>query len=157
MSLGLRGGRKLHGVMALFADYCASKLKEVVQHAHAYAAEQGLEATLRITRSQTQRRISFHPAAQDIILSFDAGYVVMDARTIEVGPGYHAFVVGFVDYLSRHHQWVWDFDNAKQGFSDDTGYYRDRDFGALETAMAGTLTWLRTTLLNLEDLSLIHI
>ena len=150
MSLGLRGGAKLHGLLGLVTLYGAGKLRELVVQARAYATHHGLEAAFRSVRTRDGQQISFHPAAPDIVFSVSGGSVIMTAETSAVGPGYHAFVVGLIDYLSRHHQWVWDFRSATQHFGDDTGYYRNRDFAALRTAMAGDFSALSQSLVTAE-------
>lgn len=142
MSLGLRAGSKLHGLLGLFADYGKAKLKDVVRHARDYARLHGIEAAFRDRRTVEATRISFHPAAEDIMLDSLGGYIVMDARTSGAGPGYHAFVVGFIDYLNRHKGWAWNAASAIQHFGDDTGYWSNRDFSALQNAMAGAFAEL---------------
>jgi hypothetical protein len=136
MSLGLRGGSKLHDVLALLSPYGAKKLKDLVGLAQAYARHHDVEAAFRSHRVSGGWQISFHPAATDIFLSLEGGYVVIKADTLPAGPGYHAFVAGFIHWLPRHHQWVWEFRNAIRHFADDTGYIQNRDFSALQTVMA---------------------
>ncbi len=150
MSLGLRAGSKLHGMLSLLTPYGAGKLKDLAGHARAYAQHHRLEAAFRAAPAREGWRISFHPAAQDIILTLEDGHVIIDARTLEAGPGYHAFVCGLIDYLTRHHQWVWDLRSAAHHFGDDTGYYRDRNFPALQTLMAGEFADMCPGLLEAE-------
>src|SRR5438105_2346106 len=122
MSLGLRGGSKLHDVLGLLSAYGTRKLKDLVGLAQAYARHHHVEAAFRSLQTSNGWRISFHPAAPDIVLGLSGGYVVLQAGTLETGPGYHAFVVGLIDYLSRQHQWVWEFRSTVRHFADDTGY-----------------------------------
>ena len=149
--LGLRGGSKLHDLLGLFSGYSHGKLGELARHARAYAVENGIEAAFKSLTSTSSLRISFHPGEQDIIVSSQGGYIVLDARTQLAGPGYHAFVVGFVDYLNRTHGWVWNFASAIQHFGDDTGYFSDRDFAALQRSMAQAFTTLSRSLLDSGD------
>ena len=151
MSLGLRAGSKLHGVWGLFSAYADGKLKALAGHARAYAGQHRVEGAFRGRPSREGWRISFHPATPEIILTVQGGHLVIDARTLEAGPGYHAFVAGFLDYTARRHQWVWDLRSATLHFGDDTGYYRDRDFAALQTAMAGEFAAMCEGLVQMED------
>ena len=150
MSLGLRGGSKLHNVLGLLNAYGQGKLKDLVALAQAYAKHHHVDAAFRSLRIEDGWRISFHPAAPDIVLSVSGGYVVLQADTLEAGPGYHAFVVDFIGYLSRQHQWVWEFRDAIQHFADDTGYFHDRDFAALQAVMATEFAAMCEGLLELE-------
>jgi len=150
MSLGLRAGSKLHELFGLLAPYGARKLQDLAGHARAYAKHHHVDAAFRSYKTQRGWHISFHPAAPEIIANLQGGYVVLDARTLEVGPGYHAFVVGFLDYLTRHHQWVWELRAATRHFVDDTGYAQDRNFAALQTLMAGEFTAMCQGLVELE-------
>jgi hypothetical protein len=140
--MGLRGGAKLHGFLGLIAGYGDRKLRELAVHARAYAAHHGVEAAFDCHKTQARLRVSFHPAAPDIRFGILGEHLVMDAETFPAGPGYHAFVVGFADYLSDHQQWVWNFASDTRHFSDDTGYYRDRNFAALRTAMTDRFAFL---------------
>ncbi len=151
MSLGIRAGSRLHGVLSLLTPYGAGKLKELAGHARAYAKHHRLDAAFRSRQSREGWRISFHPAAQDILLTIEDGHIVIDARTLEAGPGYHAFVAGLIDYLTRHHQWIWDLRSATHHFGDDTGYYRNRNFAALQTAMAGEFAAMCEGLVEAES------
>ena len=142
MSLGVRCGSKLHEVLGLFAVYSDGKLKDLVRHGFVYASLHGVEPAFRNRSTARVTRFSFHPAADDIVLTCDGGYVVMDARTSAVGPGYHAFIVGFIDYLNQQKAWLWNVASAIQHFGDDTGFFGDRDFSALQNTMAGAFTEL---------------
>jgi hypothetical protein len=150
LSLGLRGGAKLHDLLGLFGPYGEGKLRDLARQIQAYAEHHDLAAAFRIRRGQDGLLVSFHPAAPDIVFSVEGGHVVMTAETIKAGPGYHAFVVGLIDYLSRHHQWVWTFRSASRRFADDTGFYHDRDFAALQATMAGEFAGLCEGLAQVE-------
>ena len=146
-SLGLRGGAKLPGLMGSLGLNGQAKLRELEPQVRAYVGHHGIGAAFAGTQKRGTLRIALHPAASDIVFEVSQGYVVMAAETFQAGPGYHAFIAGLVDYLSQQHGWAWDFDNASKHFFDDTGYYRDRDFAALQTAMTGELGRMCQTVL----------
>ncbi len=150
MSLGLRAGSPLNALFGLFTLHGSRKLKELADHARAYAQHHHIEAAFRSYETQRGWHIVFHPAAPEIMASLQGSSVILDARTLEAGPGYHAFVVGFLDYLTEHHQWTWEVQSAPRHLGDDTGYAQDRDFAALQTLMAGEFTAMCHGLVELE-------
>ncbi len=156
MGIELRGGAKIQGFWGLVGGG-GGKMRELAQHARAYAQAHGIEVVFRGERTETLWRLSFHPAASDITVALEGGYVTLTARTGAVGPGYHAFVAGFVDYLSER-GWVWDFDDAIHAFRDDSGYYADRDFAALQVNFADAFAAVsRQMIASPEDQGLFYV
>ena len=151
MGLGLRGGAKLGGLLGRLNLNGDSKLRELEPQTRAYAERHGIEAAFRSFRKGRDLAATFHPAAADVLFRIEDGQIVMMAETVQAGPGYHAFIVGLVDYLSQNHQWVWDLDNATKGFFDGTGYYQSRDFPALQAALAGELGRMCQAVLEAES------
>ena len=151
MDFGLRGGAEMPGFLGFLAGQGKRKLRALAGHAEAYAGHHGIGSAFRhFISDKTGLSLSFHPAAPDIVFQIDGGYIVMEAETLGAGPGYHAFIVGFIDYLRQQHQWVWRFDDTTRYFTDDTGYYSERNFAALQAAMAAEFETLRTNVLAAE-------
>ena len=149
-SFGLRGGTKLPGLIGALGLNAQAKLRELESQVRAYVEGHGLGAAYVSGFKGGILGIMVHPAASDILFEVSQGYIVMIAETFQAGPGYHAFVAGLVDYLSQQHQWTWTFDDAAKRFFDDTGYYQNRDFAALQTAMAGELGRMCQTVLEAD-------
>jgi hypothetical protein len=89
-------------------------------------AEDGLRAWLHL-----------HPAEEPLDLALDAGDVVLTAKTSSCGPGYHAYVIDYMDFVAAELATSW---RGCEDEGDETGYFERRDFGALQGAM---VDWLR--------------
>lgn len=77
-------------------------------------------------------QIRLVPFEDNVYVQFEDTVAVISARTNSAGPGYHAYLVGVLDGLVRQ-------TGAKltaAAVKDETGYYADRDFQALQGSMA---------------------
>lgn len=91
-----------------------------------------------------QMQVSLFPFEENVYVTFDKNTVTISAKTNSAGPGYHAHVVALIDDLA-----------AKTGLKvtassveDETGYYADRDFGALQDSM---FDWLEALSYNVME------
>lgn len=88
-----------------------------------------------------QMEVSLFPFEENVYVTFDKSTVTISAKTNSAGPGYHAHVVAMIDDLA-----------AKTGLKvtassveDETGYYANRDFSALQDSM---FDWLEALSYN---------
>jgi hypothetical protein len=76
--------------------------------------------------------VTLHPAAEVLYLEVDGETVTASAKTSNVGPGYHAFLVSALNSAQAALGLKWEW--AEE--DDETGYVRHRDFARLQTEMA---------------------
>jgi hypothetical protein len=76
--------------------------------------------------------VTLHPAAEALYLEADGETVTASAKTSNVGPGYHAFLVFVLDSVqaSLGLKWEWAEED------DETGFARHGDFARLQAEMA---------------------
>ena len=108
---------------------------------------------LRFAAHPEGMEVTFHPAAEPVEFGFgDDGELVVSAKTSTVGPGYHAMLVELVDAIGPPAGIDWDWSDLDEEEGDETGYHKDRDFGALQDEMLAWLKGLADLLLqNYED------
>lgn len=83
-----------------------------------------------------------HPAEEAVEFRLEpAGLLTASAKTSSAGPGYHAFLVHLLEQLGEQCDLSWVWEDSERGFLDEAGYFGDRDFGRLQSEMAG---WLRS-------------
>lgn len=76
--------------------------------------------------------VTLHPAAEALYLEADGETVTARAKTSNVGPGYHAFLVSVLDSVqaSLGLKWEWAEED------DETGFARHGDFARLQAEIA---------------------
>lgn len=73
---------------------------------------------------------------ENLYCSFDdADRVTLSAKTNGTGPGYHAYIVDLLERMKEPCSLSWNDDSVE----DESGYWHNRDFGDLQTAMANWL------------------
>jgi hypothetical protein len=91
--------------------------------------------------------LNLHPAEENLELTgIEPGRLLMSAKTSSAGPGYHIFVVDLLDRLARDLKLGWLPCGADSEWSDETGYFEQRDVPALQQQM---LSWLKALAGNL--------
>jgi hypothetical protein len=86
-----------------------------------------------IRRSDDRLRVSLHPVEEDVDFFIDdRGRLVCCAKTSSCGPGYHAFLVESLEAIAARNDWKWVWTEDE---GDETSYWMDRSFEALQTAM----------------------
>ncbi|HVK18408.1 MAG TPA: hypothetical protein VM533_15840 [Fimbriiglobus sp.] len=94
-----------------------------------------LDARLDRDGDRTVLSVTFHPAAEDVVVRLSSsGTVRLTANTWPAGPGYHAYLCGTLDAFAEDFGIVWD------QVEDPTGFSRTADPAALQTHF---LTFLR--------------
>lgn len=130
MGLGLKAFSKLkHGLFGYGGD---KMLQSLANEALTYCTRHGIESVYQGYVEGKIWYLSLHPAEEPVRFHSDYGEVLMQARTSSAGPGYHAFVVGFLDHCEKALGLSWKID-------DETGYAASRDISALRAAMAEDL------------------
>jgi hypothetical protein len=76
--------------------------------------------------------LTLHPAAEALYLEIDGETVTASAKTSNVGPGYHAFLVAALDSVQTAFGFKWEWREE----DDETGFARHRDFVRLQSEMA---------------------
>jgi hypothetical protein len=89
--------------------------------------------------SDSRLLVRLHPCAEPVYIDFNGELLTLSAKTSNVGPGYHAFLVDCLDSLQKALGlvWIWDEEN-----SDETDYFGQRDFGDLQRTMAEQVRFL---------------
>jgi hypothetical protein len=83
-------------------------------------------------------RVRFAPFEEDVYGAWEKGKLCLTAKTSSAGPGYHAFLVDFLDGLGVLPTIV----------EDETGYYESRDFSLLQGEMGKWLKFLSAQILQ---------
>ena len=97
--------------------------------------------------------VQIHPCAEEVeFRSPEAGVCVVAAKTSTAGPGYHIFLCDLLSAFGKHFHVEWDLPDEDAETGDDTGFFFERDAGALRQEM---LVWLsaiaRLVLENCND------
>lgn len=98
-----------------------------------------------------------HPAEENVDISYDGRDVTLSAKTSSAGPGYHAWLVNFVDHIGERVGITWDWRDGDEDSADETDYHSHRDFGRLQAAMANWLQEFSKYFLNESDLDSLNI
>jgi hypothetical protein len=83
--------------------------------------------------------LSLIPIAEPVSFAIMGSRVLVDFRSSNAGPGYHAAVIALMDDLSAHLSIPWQWTTSDGQPLDDTGFATTRDAAALEQAMAAFL------------------
>lgn len=98
-----------------------------------------------------------HPAEESVDITYDGGDLELSAKTSSAGPGYHAWLVDFVDSVGEQIGIRWDWRDGEDEPADETGYHNHRDFGCLQAAMADWLQEFSKYFMNESDLDSLNI
>ncbi len=85
-------------------------------------------------------QISLHPAAEPLELETDGMYLIARASTTSAGPGFHHRICEALDELATEFNISWQAPDDE--YSDETGYFHDRDLQSLEYQMLDWCTAL---------------
>jgi len=92
---------------------------------------------VRLSEPKVAFELRIHPAEELVWLEFEGEYVDVTARTSGAGPGYHEFLVSFLDRIGRDLGIAWRWDDAEEGeYVDETDFQSTRDFTALQASMS---------------------
>lgn len=112
----------------------------------AFAASRGLEFLFTPERvGENSIWLRFHPGEEAVECRIEGDQLIISARTSSVGPGYHAYIVDFLDHLSRACGLAWETTGPDGDEGDETSYFEARDFKALQSEMAAWLKALADT------------
>lgn len=109
--------------LQVFCQAIADAVSDDVMRAYAAIEEAGEAAYMTL-----------HPGAEPVSVTIDDGWIVVDAKTSGVGPGYHAALVELLDRVGVALKQPWDW-NDEDACVDETGFALRRDFGRLQEAM----------------------
>lgn len=112
-----------------------------------FAEASGLRNFFALRASDNRIEFYFHPAAEPVELSGDAGTLTLSAKTSGAGPGYHRFIVQFMDLLAERLEFQWT-GQADGSSPDGTGFFEHRDFDLLQDEMR---IFLRTLLSKITE------
>lgn len=93
----------------------------------------------------SQRKLGLNICEEWLDVEIGENTVSLSARTTTCGPGYHALVCDFVDYLKSHYGL--NFGEDEENF-DEAEYFGTRDFSALQKAHAEWLQGLARMLVR---------
>lgn len=149
MGLGIRIGAELNDSRQLRgAQDAASRLKVLLQEATDLIGHPGHIRLARASMEPEALFLRLHPAEEPIEFRIKDEALVAAAKTSAAGPGYHAFLVDFLEALGRRCRLEWTWDDGGHDYRDETGYAVARDFAALQLEM---LRWLRALARYLTD------
>jgi hypothetical protein len=98
---------------------------------------------LSFSESENNLYVTLHPCEETIYFEMTSDTVILcSAKTNSVGPGYHAYLVEFIEKMGSdlNISWHWDLEEGEEYYQDETGYYQHRDYKQLQLEM---LKWLR--------------
>jgi hypothetical protein len=95
--------------------------------------------SLTVSSEGGQAWLALHPTAEPVDLLVEGDDIILSAQTSACGPGYHAYVVAFMKFAASELKLDWR-KNGDEG--DETDYFEDQDFGALQRHM---LEWLQAS------------
>jgi len=93
--------------------------------------------------------VCLFPVEENVLFTLEDHSLVCSAKTSTAGPGYHAYMVRFLDVLSSKLGIAWRPEEDEEG--DETGYFQTRDFRALQDSMQTFLGMLSRTCLKLAE------
>ncbi|MEK7270333.1 MAG: hypothetical protein AAB215_05235 [Planctomycetota bacterium] len=103
----------------------------------------------RISREDEKLLVHLHPAEEAVYMEPAAGGAIRcTAKTSSAGPGYHRYLVEFLEALGRSARIEWEWKDAEGEPGDETGYAEHRDFARLQREM---LAWLRALAGQVSD------
>ena len=108
--------------------------EDVVAAILACTAKMPLDPLTSHAKLDTGRGYAFtlHPAAESLYMEVDGEYVSISAKTSNVGPGYHAFLVSILDSVQATLGLKWEWGEE----DDETSFARHRSFELLQSEMA---------------------
>lgn len=133
MGLGLRFGWELKRRWPLEVR---ERLHAIASSGERFMRIHGLDMLYTASFSDEGLEVFLHPIEEPVRFYAEGGYLVVEARTSSAGPGYHAFVVEWLDQLASAEGFKWQVALGDGDFCDETNYVTDRDFPALQQAMA---------------------
>ncbi|MEJ1242286.1 hypothetical protein WBG78_29325 [Chryseolinea sp. T2] len=97
---------------------------------------------LSFSEDENSLYVRLHPCEETVHFEYIGNHLICSAKTNSVGPGYHAYLVEFIEKLGTDLgvQWHWNLEEGDDYYSDETDYYNHRDFKQLQIEM---LEWLR--------------
>lgn len=107
--------------------------KAIAESAH----DIGIEFLVPATSPQITDSIAVHYCEEWLDFEIEGDAVVLAGRSSTCGPGYHAFVVDVVDRLARTQKLIF---REEGEYLDESDYFRNRDYDALQRYHAD---WLR--------------
>jgi hypothetical protein len=145
MGLGLEARAPLTR-RKLIGSATIATLEQIAEAIRNGADDTPLEAGASVTENEPDAdyTIYLHPAAEPVFLTRDRNFAVVDAKTSDVGPGYHALLVSILDSLEKSLGLKWEWE-------DETDYARNRDFDLLQVKMADLFKALAKRVAELCD------
>lgn len=97
---------------------------------------------LSFDQSESTLYATLHPCEESVHFVLSGSTIICSAKTNSVGPGYHAYLVEFVEKLGKDLgiKWSWDLEEDEEYYQDETGYYQHRNYEQLQLEMLG---WLK--------------
>jgi hypothetical protein len=97
---------------------------------------------LKVSISKEALTINVHPCEEPVYFDLQGNTIVASAKTNSVGPGYHAYLVEFLEELgqSLNIEWQWDLEEGDEHYCDEAEYYQVRNFEVLQEKM---VHWLQ--------------
>lgn len=143
MGLGIYIGAKAEPARLQATEGAEPELLQAIRSAIPLAIGDLLHTTLsEVSKVEDGLNVYLHPAEEPLEFRLDQGELLTaSAKTSSAGPGYHAFLVHFLEDVASQSGLNWDWDNDEAEFSDESGYFGDRDFRRLQLEM---LKWLRS-------------
>jgi|GEM_PF-4330075 len=107
---------------------------------------------LRVGKGESQAGdelyVISHPTASALTFTLSDTQVLVDNRTSSTGPGYHAAEIDALDQIANELGLAW---RESDEHHDESGYFANRDFAALQSAHAGFLRSLLNALVFDND------
>ena len=127
MGLGL----KLHVPHEDLNQRTWTELTEAIEAFTMHTGDPLLARVVRCDAADGVLHVDLHPAEESVCFYPDStGALVVEAGSAVAGPGFHAYLVGWLEDLGRSLGVTWVGDRPDEG--DATGYLDHRSFDALQ-------------------------
>jgi hypothetical protein len=151
MGLGLYIAAELNSSTLLKKKPDTKKLlSDIGKEIASYLQEKELAILSDQTFDNGALYIRLHPAEEQVEIFAKDDYLICSAKTSSAGPGYHAFLVDLLETVGSNCKLRWDWGNEDKGFSDETGYCRNKNFKELQLQMGSYLKAIANSLVK-ED------
>lgn len=102
---------------------------------------------VRVVGHEGGFQVALVPFEEELRVDLGDGGITISAKTNSAGPGYHAYLISLVDKAIRRLL----IRKKRVKAEDETGYYHNRDFPALQKSISGWLATVAGVLLQSDS------
>lgn len=139
MGLGIAFGAPVTSGQTAYAPGGDKVFIPLAEAAETLATERGIGLFHNSYEADSRLYLELYPQAEPIEFFADDGHIVVWAKTSTAGPGYHIFLIEFLEELGRRCGLAWIFDDEQREYADEAEYLPERD---IETVHSWFARWL---------------